>query len=120
MRRHSGAIQSLLTIPNNVPLRWTARNNGVTVFHDPSGYSNGNPLIEQAVDYQCAHGVRRGARYKINRPVTIGGGRFEGRRLSSPNDGIVHPNDESLWITNPTFGAESALHRVAAQSWDDG
>ena len=48
--RQTGAIQSLLTIPNHVQLQWNARDNGVTVFHDPSGY--GNPLIGKVADYR--------------------------------------------------------------------
>ena len=29
----------------------------------------------------------------------------DGKELNAPNDGMVHPNDGSIWFTDPGYGA---------------
>jgi gluconolactonase len=61
--------------------------------------------------------------------VTTIAEQFEGKRLNSPNDVVVHPNDGSIWFTDPTYGingnyegfqaaseVKPAVYRVDAQS----
>ncbi len=73
-------------IPNNVQLRWIADDNRVTVFHNPSGYSNGNTFDREGRQLSCEHGGRRIARYEINGTITAVAEKFENKRLNSPND----------------------------------
>jgi len=90
-------------IPNNVQMRWTEEDGRVTIFRNPSGYSNGNTFDFEGRQLSCEHGGRRVARYEYNGTVTTIADKFEGKRLNSPNDVVVHP-DGSIWFTDPTYG----------------
>src|SRR5437016_4505426 len=90
-------------IPNNVQMRWTEENGHVSVFRNPSGYSNGNTFDFEGRQLSCEHGNRRVARYEYNGTVTVIADKFQGKRLNSPNDIVVHP-DGSIWFTDPTYG----------------
>jgi len=46
-------------IPNNVQLRWIEDDGRVTVFRNPSGYSNGNTFDFEGRQLSCEHGGRR-------------------------------------------------------------
>src|SRR4029078_7979936 len=46
---------------------------------------------------------RRVARYESNGSVTVIAEKFQGKRLNSPNDVVVHP-DGGIWFTDPTYG----------------
>jgi gluconolactonase len=115
-------------IPDNAQLRWLDDDNQVTTFRNPSGNSNGNTFDFQGRQLSCEHGNRRVARYEPDGTVTVIADRFEGKRLNSPNDVVVHP-DGGIWFTDPIFGisgpyegnrAESeiapAIYRVDGQS----
>lgn len=91
-------------IPNNLQYRWIADDNRVTVFRNPSGYSNGNTFDREGRQLSCEHAGRRVARYEINGTITTIADKFEGKRLNSPNDIVVHPGDGSIWFTDPTYG----------------
>src|SRR5438128_4564357 len=58
-------------IPNNVQMRWTEEDNRVTVFRNPSGYSNGNTFDFEGRQLSCEHGGRRVVRYEPNGAVTV-------------------------------------------------
>jgi len=116
-------------IPNNLQYRWIADDNRVTVFRNPSGNSNGNTFDREGRQLSCEHGGRRLARYEANGSVTTIADKFEGKRLNSPNDVVVHPGDGSIWFTDPTYGingdyegnratpeSKQAVYRVDAQS----
>ena len=90
-------------IPNNVQLRWIDDDGRVTVFRRPSGYSNGNTFDYQGRQLSCEHGGRRVARYAPDGTVTTIAERFDGKRLNSPNDAVVHP-DGAIWFTDPFYG----------------
>jgi gluconolactonase len=90
-------------IPNNVQLRWIEEDRRVTTFRSPSGYSNGNTFDYEGRQLSCEHGGRRVVRYERNGTLTVIAERFEGKRLNSPNDIVVHP-DGSIWFTDPPYG----------------
>jgi gluconolactonase len=90
-------------IPNNVQLRWIEDDGRVTVFRNPSGYSNGNTFDYEGRQLSCEHGGRRVARHEPDGSITVIADRFEGKRLNSPNDIVVHP-DGSIWFTDPPYG----------------
>ena len=90
-------------IPNNVQMRWLEEDGHVAVFRNPSGYSNGNTFDFEGRELSCEHGGRRVVRYEHSGTVTVIADRFEGRRLNSPNDIVVHP-DGGIWFTDPIYG----------------
>jgi gluconolactonase len=90
-------------IPNNVQLRWIEEDGRVTTFRNPSGYSNGNTFDYEGRQLSCEHGGRRVVRYEPSGAVTVVAERFQGKRLNSPNDVVVHP-DGGIWFTDPMYG----------------
>ena len=54
-------------IPNNVQMRWIEDDGRVTVFRNPSGYSNGNTFDYEGRQLSCEHGGRRVVRYEPQR-----------------------------------------------------
>ncbi len=90
-------------IPNNVQMRWIEDDSRVTVFRNPSGYSNGNTFDFEGRQLSCEHGGRRVVRYEYDGSVTVIADKFQGKRLNSPNDIVVHP-DGGIWFTDPPYG----------------
>jgi gluconolactonase len=90
-------------IPNNVQMRLIEDDARVTTFRNPAGYSNGNTFDYEGRQLSCEHGGRRVARYEPNGTVTTIAERYEGKRLNSPNDVVVHP-DGGIWFTDPFYG----------------
>ena len=96
-------------------LRWIEDDNRVTEFRSPSGHSNGNTFDHQGRQLSCEHGGRRVARYEHNGDVTVVADRFEGKRLNSPNDVVVHP-DGGVWFTDPPYGIRGNYEGFPAES----
>jgi gluconolactonase len=90
-------------IPNNVQMRWIEEDGRVTTFRSPSGFSNGNTFDFEGRQLSCEHGGRRVVRYEPNGSVTVIADKFQGKRLNSPNDIVVHP-DGGVWFTDPIYG----------------
>ena len=101
-------------IPNNVQMRWLEEDGRVTVFRNPSGYSNGNTFDFEGRELSCEHGNRRVARYEPDGTITVIADKFQGKRLNSPNDIAVHP-DGSIWFTDPTYGIQGSYEGFKAQ-----
>ena len=90
-------------IPNNRQMRWIEDDGRVTVFRNPSGYSNGNTFDFEGRQLSCEHGGRRVVRYEPNGSATVIAEKYQGKRLNSPNDLSVH-QDGSIWFTDPPYG----------------
>jgi gluconolactonase len=94
-------------------MRWTEEDGRITVFRNPSGYSNGNTFDFEGRQLACEHGNRRVARYEYNGTVTVIADKFGGKRLNSPNDIVVHP-DGGIWFTDPTYGIQGTYEGFQA------
>ena len=101
--------------PNNVQMRWIEDDGRVTVFRNPSGNSNGNTFDYEGRQLSCEHGGRRVARYEPNGTVTVLADKFQGKRLNSPNDIVVHP-DGGIWFTDPGYGIRANYEGFKAES----
>ena len=102
-------------IPANTQLRWIEDDARVTTFRNPSGYSNGNTFDYQGRQLSCEHGGRRVARYEPDGTVTTVADRFQGKRLNSPNDVVVHPEGD-IWFTDPSYGISGNYEGFRAES----
>ena len=115
-------------IPNNLQRRWIEEDGHVSVFRNPSGYSNGNTFDFQGRQIAFEHGARRVTRYEHDGSVTVLADNWQGKPLNAPNDGVVHP-DGALWFTDPGYGSmvnyegykrpleiKEAVYRVDPQS----
>ena len=93
-------------IPNNEQLRYLEEDDHVSRrFRFPAGNSNGNTFDYQGRQIACEHGTRKVVRYEHNGKVTVLAEKFEGKELNAPNDAVVHPNDGSIWFTDPGYGS---------------
>jgi gluconolactonase len=90
-------------IPNNRMLRWDEETGAVSLFRQPSNYSNGNTRDRQGRLVTCEHGLRRVTRTEPDGSITVLAESFQGKRLNSPND-VVVKSDGSIWFTDPPFG----------------
>ena len=90
-------------IPNNRQLRRLDEDGHVSVFRQPSNNSNGNTFDFEGRMLSCEHLNRRVVRYEHNGAVTVLAERWNGKRLNSPNDLVVHP-DGGVWFTDPSYG----------------
>lgn len=99
-----GDANSLLfsDIPNNRIMRWTP-DLGLSVYRQPSNYSNGHTRDHQGRLISCEHGTRRVTRTEHDGSITVIADGFEGKRLNSPND-VVVKSDGSIWFTDPHYG----------------
>jgi gluconolactonase len=91
-------------IPNNVQLRRLDEDGHVSVFRNPSGYSNGNTFDWEGRQLSCEHGNRRVVRYEHDGKITVLADKWQGKLLNAPNDIIVHP-DGGIWFTDPGYGS---------------
>ncbi len=102
-------------IPNNVQMRWVEDDGRITTFRNPSGNSNGNTFDYEGRQLSCEHGGRRVVRYEANGTTTVIAEKFQGKRLNSPNDVVVHP-DGGIWFTDPMYGIRGNYEGARAES----
>jgi gluconolactonase len=94
-------------IPNNRILRWSEESGLVTTFREPSNHANGLTRDRQGRLIACEHASRRVTRTEYDGTVTVLIDSFDGKRLNSPNDAVVHP-DGGIWFTDPSYGLSGA------------
>lgn len=92
-------------IPRNKQFRLIEDDGHVSEFRHPSGNSNGNTFDFHGRQIACEHGNRRVVRYEHNGGMTVIADKYEGKGLNAPNDAVVHPEDGSIWFTDPGYGS---------------
>ncbi len=101
-------------IPNNRIHAWSEVD-GARVLREKSGYTGTEPFTGRepgsnglTIDAQgrliiCQHGDRQIVRIEADGSQTVLASHYQGRRLNSPNDVIVHSSG-ALYFTDPPFG----------------
>jgi gluconolactonase len=89
-------------IPGDRILRWSARD-GVDVFRQNVGFTNGRTLDLQQRVVTCSHGHRAVERTEPDGSTTVLVDRWNGVPLNSPND-VVIASDGTIWFTDPPYG----------------
>ncbi len=89
-------------IPNNKIMRWTP-DAGISIYRQPSNFSNGHTRDLQGRLISCEHGTRRVTRTEYDGSITVIADSFEGKRFNSPND-VVVKSDGSIWFSDPHYG----------------
>lgn len=93
-------------IPNDEQFRWLEEDGHVARrFRYPASNSNGNTFDWQGRQISCEHLSRRVVRYEYDGSQTVLADSFEGKSLNAPNDAVVHPEDRSIWFTDPGYGS---------------
>jgi len=101
-------------IPNDRILRWDEETGAVGVFRRPSHYANGNTRDRQGRLITCEMGSQRLTRTEYDGSITVLADRFEGKRLTGPND-VVVKSDDSVWFSDPIAGIRGNYEGVQAQ-----
>jgi gluconolactonase len=100
-------------IPNNRVLRFDECDASVSVFEHPCGHHNGHTIDREGRVIACEHLARRVSRREHDGSVRALASHWQGQRLNSPNDVVVHA-DGSVWFTDPTYGIDSDYEGDAA------
>jgi len=111
-------------IPNNVIHAWSDEK-GLRVFMKPSGYtgvsdygkeagSNGLTFDKHGRLFLAEHGDRRISVLMKNGGKMTVVDRFEGRRLNSPNDLVIHSSG-AVYFTDPIYGLPKGEGDVARE-----
>ena len=102
-------------IPNDRMLRYDECDGSVSIFRQPCGNTNGNTVDRQGRLVSCEHSGRRVSRTEHDGSVTTLADRWQGKRLNSPNDVVVH-SDGSIWFTDPSYGIDTDYEGDKAES----
>jgi gluconolactonase len=84
------------------------------VWREPSGNANGNTLDLAGRLLTCEHGNRRVSRTELDGTVISLAERYQGRRLNSPNDIVVH-SDGSIFFSDPPYGVKPEQRELDIQ-----
>jgi gluconolactonase len=93
-------------IPNNRMLKYDEQSGQVSVFRQPSSYTNGNTRDREGRLVSCQHDSRAVVRTEHDGKLTTVADRFDNKRLNGPNDIVVH-SDGTIWFTDPGYGLGS-------------
>ena len=100
-------------IPNSRIMRWDEVTGATSIYRQPSNYANGNTRDRQGRLVTAEHG-RRVTRTEYDGRITVLMDRFDGKRLSSPND-VVVKSDDSIWFTDMTAGIDGNWNGETAE-----
>lgn len=100
-------------VPRNTVYKWHV-SEGLSVFLHPSGYtglhgysrepgSNGLILDSRGRLICCEHGDRRVSAMEWDHGKITLADKWDGKRLNSPNDAVLHPNGD-IYFTDPPYG----------------
>ncbi|HTZ36713.1 MAG TPA: SMP-30/gluconolactonase/LRE family protein, partial [Stellaceae bacterium] len=100
-----GDLRCLLwsDIPNDRIMRWDEETGAIGVFRRPSGYANGNTRDRQGRLVTCEMDNQRLTRTEYDGSITVLADRFEGKKLTAPND-VVVKSDGSIWFSDNGAG----------------
>lgn len=101
-------------IPNDRVLAFSEKGS-VSVFRQPSNFSNGHHVTRSGMLLSCEHLTRCVSSTDLEGERVVLCARYDGRRLNSPND-IVEAHDGSIWFTDPTYGILSDVEGRRAVS----
>ena len=73
------------------------------MFRRPSHYANGNTRDRQGRLITCEMGSQRLTRTEYDGTITVLAERFDGKRLTGPND-VVVKSDGSIWFSDNGAG----------------
>jgi gluconolactonase len=90
-------------IPNDRILRWDETTGGISVFRSPSHYANGNTRDRQGRLITCEHDTQRLTRTEYDGTVVVLADRWEGKKLTGPND-VVVKSDGTIWFSDNGAG----------------
>ncbi len=90
-------------IPNNRIHRWRPGMADAEVYRAPSRNSNGLTLDRDGNVLACEHSGRQISRAPYGGTETTLVDRFDGKKLNSPNDVVVHSSG-AIYFTDPTYG----------------
>ena len=112
-----GAHRTLVwsDIPNNRMLRYDELSGTTSVFRAPANNSNGHTVDRQGRLVSCEHLTRRVTRTEHDGSITVLASHWQGKRLNSPNDVVVH-SDGGVWFTDPSYGILSDYEGLRAES----
>lgn len=88
--------------PNDRIIRWSAEDNSVAVFMEPSGRSNGLYFDHEGNLLACADEKNQLWQISPDKQVTILIDDFEGKKLNGPNDLWVDSNG-GIYFTDPYY-----------------
>ena len=90
-------------IPNDRILRWDETTGGISVFRSPSHYANGNTRDRQGRLITCEHDTQRLTRTEYDGRIVVLADRWEGKKLTGPND-VVVKSDGTIWFSDNGAG----------------
>lgn len=90
-------------IPNDALLRWDEITGAVATLRNPAGYPDGNTRDRQGRLISCELGSRTLTRTEHDGTITVLANKFEGTRLTGPND-VVVKSDGSIWFSDNGAG----------------
>jgi gluconolactonase len=100
-----GDLRCLLwsDIPNDRILKWEEETGAISLFRKPSHYANGNTRDREGRLVTCEMDAQQLTRTEHDGTVTVLAERFDGRRLTGPND-VVVKSDGSIWFSDNGAG----------------
>lgn len=101
-------------IPENKIYVWNEQS-GSSVYHTPTGKSNGLALDADGNLIMCQHFDRQLGKYVEGVGITSIATHYEGDRLNSPND-LAIKSDGAIFFTDPPFGLDDE-HETAELSF---